>query len=181
MSGSGRKSFGEIYLAEMTEFAGFQKGAQRYIRRSLDVGLARRDAVRQWARDPGEAEAICEQGRHYRRLKELRGQIPEDVTIEEMEPLLAPLITLTAYDLAANRLTCFSSYRFLYERLLGAAVRPWLPAVFVAAAALPHLHPDRRRHLLQSLSETAATAPGWSGREPVFFPEWVEKVDLAIA
>ena len=98
-----------------------------------------------------------------------------------MEPLLAPLVTLTAFDLAGNRLTCFASYRFLYERLLGAAVRPWLPAVFVAAAALPHLHPDRRRHLLQSLSEGAATASGWSGREPVFFPEWVEKVDLAIA
>ena len=46
-----------------------------------------------------------------------------------------------------------------------------------AAAALPHLHPDRRRLLLQSISEGAATAPGWSNREPSFFPEWVEKVD----
>jgi hypothetical protein len=43
---------------------------------------------------------------------------------------------------------------------------------------LPHLHPDRRRILLQSISESAATAPGWSSREPVFWPEWVEKVDL---
>jgi hypothetical protein len=35
--------------------------------------------------------------------------------------------------------------------------------------------------LLQSISESAATAPGWSGREPVFWPEWVEKVDLKTA
>jgi len=35
--------------------------------------------------------------------------------------------------------------------------------------------------LLQSISERAATAPGWSGREPVFWPEWVEKVDLKTA
>jgi hypothetical protein len=49
------------------------------------------------------------------------------------------------------------------------------------AAALPHLHPDRRRLLLQSISESAATAPGWSNREPVFWPEWVEKVDVAAA
>ena len=181
MGEPGRKSFGEIYLSEITEFAQFQKGAQRYIRRSLDVGLDRRDAVKRWARDPGEAEAICEQAAHYRRFKELRDRIPEDVAIEDMEPLMAPLITLTAFDLAANRLTCFASYRFLYERLLGAAARPWLPGAFCAAAALPHLHPDRRRHLLQSLNESSATAPGWSGREPVFFPEWVEKVDLAIA
>ena len=51
----------------------------------------------------------------------------------------------------------------------------------IAAAALPHLHPDRRRSLLQSISESAATAPGWSTREPVFWPEWVEKVDIAAA
>jgi hypothetical protein len=41
--------------------------------------------------------------------------------------------------------------------------------------------PDRRRTLLQSISESAATAPGWSTREPVFWPEWVEKVDIAAA
>jgi hypothetical protein len=35
--------------------------------------------------------------------------------------------------------------------------------------------------LLQSISEAAATAPGWSNREPVFYPEWVEKVDLTVA
>jgi hypothetical protein len=46
---------------------------------------------------------------------------------------------------------------------------------------LPHLHPDRRRVLLQSISESAATAPGWSSREPAFWPEWVEKVDLRAA
>ena len=45
-----------------------------------------------------------------------------------------------------------------------------------AAAALPHIHPERRRVLLQSISEAAATAPGWSNREPAFYPDWVEKV-----
>jgi hypothetical protein len=46
---------------------------------------------------------------------------------------------------------------------------------------LPHLHPEKRRALLQSISEAAATAPGWSNREPVFFPEWVDKVDVTVA
>jgi hypothetical protein len=181
MAEAAKRALGEVYLAEITEFGSFSKGAQRYIRRSIDVGLARRDAVRRWARDPGEAGEICQQARHYRRLAELRGHIPEDASIEEMEPLMVPLVTLTAFDLGAGRLDGFCAYRFLYERLLGAAARPWLPGAFCAAAALPHLHPDRRRRLLQSISEAAATAPGWSGREPVFFPEWVEKVDLAVA
>jgi hypothetical protein len=33
----------------------------------------------------------------------------------------------------------------------------------------------RRKVLLQSISEAAATAPGWSARAPSFFPEWVDK------
>jgi hypothetical protein len=43
---------------------------------------------------------------------------------------------------------------------------------------LPHLHPDLRRKLLQSISEAAATASGWSNRQPAFFPKWVEKVEV---
>jgi hypothetical protein len=172
---------GAATLAEMKEFAGFSKGTQRYIRRSLDIGLGRRDAVKRWSRDVGEASGIRAQERVYRRLDHIRSYVPDDSGLDAMEPLMAPLITMTAFDLAQDRLSCFASYRFLYERLVGAAVRPWLPAAFCAAAALPHLHPDRRKILLQSISEAAATAPGWSSREPIFYPEWVEKVDLTVA
>jgi hypothetical protein len=91
---------------------------------------------------------------------------------------MGSLIAISGFDLCQDRLDGFGAYRFLYERLLGATARPWLPAAFCAAAALPNLHPARRRLLLQSISEAAATAPGWSGREPTFFPEWVEKVDV---
>jgi hypothetical protein len=111
----------------MREFASFSKGTQRYIRRSLDVGLARRDAVKRWSRDPAEAAGIRAQERIYRRLDPIRSAIPDDSGLEAMEPLMAPLVTMTAFDLGQERLTCFASYRFLYERLIGAAVRPWLP------------------------------------------------------
>jgi len=77
--------------------------------------------------------------------------------------------------LAQEKLTGFASFRFLYERLLGADARPWLPSAFCAASALPQIRPERRKKLLQSISEAAATAPGWSTREPAFFPEWVDK------
>ena len=84
---------------------------------------------------------------------------------------LGPLVRITAQDLAQERLDSFSAYRFLYERLLGGRVRPFLPAAFCGAAALPQIRPDRRKMLLQSLSEAAATAPAWSTREPAFYPE----------
>lgn len=168
---------GAMTLAEMKEFAGFAAATQRYIRRSLDIGLERDDAMTRWSRDVVEAASIRAQARHYERLSDIRAVVPDDSGLDRVEPFLAPLVTVTAFDLGQGRLTNFSCYRFLYERLIGAAVRPWLPGAFCAAAALPHLHPELRRTLLQSISEAAATASGWSSRQPVFYPHWVEKVD----
>ncbi len=179
MSARMKLAEGVMTLAEMKEFAGFPSATQRYVRRSLDIGLDREDAMARWSRDVVEAASIRAQARIYASLPDLRAVIPDDSGLDAIEPLLAPLITLTAFDLAQGRLTSFSAYRFLYERLIGATVRPWLPAAFCSAASLPHLHPELRRKLLQSISEAAATASGWSTRQPAFFPYWVEKVDAA--
>lgn len=168
-------------LAEIKEFATFPAATQRYIRRSLDIALARQDALDRWSRDVVEAASIRAQTRVYGRLDTIREIIPDDSGLDAIEPFMAPLVTVSAFDLGQDRLGTFGSYRFLYERLLGASVRPWLPGAFCAAAALPHLHPERRRKLLQSISEAAATAAGWSAREPSFFPEWVDKVDASLA
>ncbi len=170
---------GAMTLAEMKEFAGFPAATQRYIRRSLDIGLDRDDALTRWSRDVVEAASIRAQARMYRGLPDIREIVPDDSGLDSIEPFLAPLVTVVAFDLGQGRLTSFSAFRFLYERLIGASVRPWLPAAFCAAAALPHLHPELRRKLLQSISEAAATASGWSNRQPAFFPYWVEKVDSA--
>jgi len=168
---------GAMTLAEMKEFAGFSAATQRYVRRSLDIGLERDDALERWSRDVVEAASIRAQARMYERLPEVRALMPDDADLPSIEPFMAPLVTVSAFDLGQGRLTTFSAYRFLYERLIGAEVRPWLPSAFCSAAALPHLHPDLRRKLLQSISEAAATASGWSNRQPAFFPQWVEKVD----
>jgi hypothetical protein len=170
---------GAMTLAEMKEFAGFSAATQRYVRRSLDIGLEREDALERWSRDTTEAASIRAQARMYDRLHEVRALMPDDADLDSIEPFMAPLVTIAAFDLGQGRITTFSAFRFLYERLIGAEVRPWLPAAFCAAAALPHLHPDLRRKLLQSISEAAATASGWSNRQPAFFPQWVEKVDPA--
>lgn len=172
---------GMMTLAEMKEFAGFAAATQRYIRRSLDVGLDREDAMARWSRDVVEAASIRAQARHYYRLPDIRAMVPDNSGLDAAEPFLAPLITVAAFDLGQGRITSFAAFRFLYERLIGASVRPWLPGAFCAAAALPHLHPELRRTLLQSISEAAATAPGWSSRQPAFYPHWVEKVESGAA
>ena len=47
-----------IAIAELREFAGFSPCEQRYIKRSLDVGLGRQDAFKLWARDAQESSSI---------------------------------------------------------------------------------------------------------------------------
>ena len=166
-------------IAEMREFAGFAPAEQRYIKRSLDIGLARTDAVRRWGRSESENIAIRRQYVAYQDLKTLRALIPHEGSPQEVERFLGKLVRVAAFDLEQERLGCFSAFRFLYERLLGARARPYLPAAFCAAAALPSIRPERRKLLLQSLSEAAATAPGWSEREPGFLPEYVDDFEAA--
>jgi hypothetical protein len=166
-------------IAEMREFAGFAPCEQRYIKRSLDIGLARTDAFRRWGRSEAENVAIRRQYVAYQDLKTLRGLIPLEGAPNEVERFLGKLVRIAAFDLDQERLASFSAFRFLYERLLGARARPYLPAAFCAAAALPNIRPERRKLLLQSLSEAAATAPAWSEREPMFMPEYVDDFEAA--
>ena len=166
-------------IGEMREFAAFAPCEQRYIKRSLDIGLARCDAFKLWGRTEAENVAIRRQYVAYQDLKVLRDMVPQEGTMGEIERFIGKLVRMAAFDLAQERLASFSAFRFLYERLLGAEARPYLPAAFCAAAALPMIRPQQRKILLQSLSEAAATAPGWSDRSPCFYPEYVEDVEAA--
>ena len=141
-------------IGEMREFASFTPAEQRYIKRALDVGLGRADAFKLWGRSEEDITSIR---RHY----------------------VSKLVRIAVFDLEQEALESFSAFRFLYERLINPKARPYLPAVFCAAAALPMIRPAQRKVLLQSLSEAAATAPGWSTREPAFYPEFVEDVEAA--
>lgn len=167
-------------LAEMKLFAEFTAAEQRYIRRSLDVGLGRGDA-NAWARGPEELRQIDAQRTRYRSLDLIRACIPDDIDPEGTEEFVAPLINIVATDLAEGKLCDFEACRFLYERVIGPAVRPWLLSIFCAAAAMPCVHPEQRKTLLQSIPVAAVIAAGWSGREPLFYPEWVEKVSEAVS
>ena len=169
-------------IAEMKEFAGFSGAEQRYIRRSLDVAAIGIGAAQRWARHDDEETAINTQARLYRTMLPLiRASIPDGLEVYAAAEVMTPLITLSAADLAEGRLGGFAAYRFLYERLLGSGVRPWLPSAFLGAAALPSLHPSLRQALLGSITASDVTAAGWSIHEPTFTPEWVEKVPVTVS
>ena len=163
-------------LAEIKEFATFSAGTQRYIRRSLDVAGQKQDVAELWARNGDEANSIKQQCEIYSRLAEIRASIPDGPEIGAGEHMMSLLIPMSSYDLSEGKIDTFSGYRFLYERLIGVKVRPWLPAAFLGSAALPFMLPERRRVLLMSISEAVATASGWSTHRLEFYPSWVEKV-----
>jgi hypothetical protein len=169
-----RTGTASLTIAELREFASFSEEEQLFIERGLDIGLGRGDAFKQWSREAGDTAAIRQQYLAYRELRTLRDAVPCESSLDGVQDFMGALLRITAQDLAQEHLSSFSAYRFLYERLLGAQARPWLPAAFCGAAALPQIRPGRRKMLLQSLSEAAATAPGWSDREPCFYPEKVE-------
>lgn len=169
MSGQNAK----FAIAEMQEFASFPPRTQRYIRRSLGI-VREPGAVERFSRDPVERVTISVQARCYERIPKLRERVPEHSGLDTVEAFMAPLVGISAFDLSQERLVSFSAYRFLYERLIGAAARPWLLGAFCAAASLPHIPPQHRRDLLLTITESAATAPAWSRREPSFYPDWIE-------
>jgi hypothetical protein len=168
-------------IEEMKEFATFTAAEQRYIRRSLDVAEPDVDAAGRWSRNAGEAASIEAQARLYRTvLQVMRATIPDDIAFDSAAEFIGSLMTITAFDLGQGRLESFAAYRFLYERLLGGAVRPWLPSAFLAAAALPSIHPSTRKNLLGSVAASDIAAAGWSSRDSAFTPEWVEKVPVTV-
>jgi hypothetical protein len=167
-----RLSKGAAMLAEIQEFGTFAPESQRYLCRSLHVAFAREFSPLEWTRSEAEAENIRTQMRVYKMLPVIRSSIPKGDRAVDVEAFLSALIAASIFDLSSGCIASFAEYRFLYERLLGGAVRPWLPSAFAAAAALPYLLEEDRRRLIASLN--GALSDQWSESEPAFFPELLE-------
>ena len=163
-------------MMEMRELAQIPNAAQRYIRRSLEVRFGRRDWVARLARSPDEQRSMARQGALYENVDVIRAAIPIEDEIGEITRFISMAAELTAFDLGEQKIRSFAAYRFLYERLLGAAARPWLPGIFLMCASLPQFHPAHRLELLRSIDAYSAGAT-WSSVEPQFYPEWVDRLE----
>ena len=126
-------------LGEMKLFASFSAAEQRFIRRSLDIGLMRGDAIARWARNSAEAASIDAHARRYRTREVRRASGPDDDAPQQAEAFLASLITLSASDLKEDKLASFDAYRFLYERLVGAEAAEQADQAGLRVAFLDHV------------------------------------------
>lgn len=162
---------GEMMFAEMQEFASFGIEAQHYICRSLDVALSPNVSPADWARSEREAHDIFAQKQAYRLLPGIREALPGTDGFMDAEAFLLPLIAVSTFDVTCGPIASFAEYRFLYERLLGPKVRPWLASAFLAAAASPHFPAEIRQGLVRSVSP--GLTDRWSSAHPSYQPRWL--------
>ncbi len=166
-------------INELREFAGFTAQEQFFIERSLEIargagtageGSACGEATREGGGGEGPLSCRRTQQVGYDELRALRFVMRADQPLAAVDGFFGALVRVTALDLARGAIASFAAYRFLYERLLGAGVRPYLPASFCAAAALPQIEPAQRKLLLASVEEIVVLTTSWSDRQPVFIP-----------
>jgi hypothetical protein len=162
---------GDVMFAEMQEFASFGIEVQRYICRSLEVAHSPNISPADWARSEREAHDIFAQMQAYRLLPGIREAMPGADGFMDAEDFLLPLIAITTFDVTCGPIASFAEYRFLYERLLGPKVRPWLASAFLAAAASPHFPAEIRQGLIRSVN--SGLTDRWSSAQPAYQPRWL--------
>ena len=135
-----KQAEGVMTLAEMKEFASFGAATQRYIRRALDIGLDRDDALGRWSRDVVEAASIRAQARHYQALTELRERVPEDSDLNAVEPFNQPIYNAPLFGGTSSALRFSTANPFLPAATRAAilAQPPALPADPFAHRPLGH-------------------------------------------
>ena len=166
-----RLGLGEMMFAEMQEFASFGIAVQHYICRSLDLALSTNVSPTDWARSEREAHDIFAQKQAYRLLPGIRAAMPGADGIMDSEAFLLPLVAVSTFDVTCGPIATFAEYRFLYERLFGPKVRPWLASAFLAAAASPHFPAEIRQGLIRSVNSSLTDC--WSSAHPVYQPRWL--------
>ena len=166
-----RLGTGEMMFAEMQEFASFGIEVQRYICRSLDVALSPHISPADWARNEREAHDVFAQKQAYRLLPDIRAAMPGDDGFMDAEAFQLPLIAVSTFDVTCGPIVSFAEYRFLYERLLGPRVRPWLASAFLAAAGSPHFPAEIRQGLVGSVN--SGLTDRWSSAHPAYQPRWL--------
>src|SRR5437868_952451 len=162
---------GEMMFAEMQEFASFGIEVQHYICRSLDIAVSQNTSPADWARSEREAADIYAQKQAYRLLPGIRAALPGPDGFMDSEAFLLPLIAVSTFDVTCGPIVSFAEYRFLYERLFGPNVRPWLASAFLAASASPHLPAEIRQALVKSVS--SGLTDRWSSAQPAYLPRWL--------
>jgi len=160
-------------IDEMALFSTFPTPTRRYIVRALDFGLPRGKPLERWVGSFFDIATQAARADLYhsipivrRRLEAING--PLENWMDEYRSIQR----CADFDLRFPEIASMVPFGFLYERLYGPKVRPWLPAIFMAAAASPAMTEEGRLAALQSVTMFDIAAPSEQGTPCALFPEW---------
>lgn len=154
----------------MEQYARLPLASRRYIVRALDFGLKRGDYMARWAGSFFDMPTNLARADVYSGISIVRPTISVGAGLPESVDVL--LRRCTGFDLQFEEMSDFTAYNFLYERLFGAGIRPYLAAAYSAAASSPTLTADARRKALSGITMFEQTEENFGGDEPQFYPEW---------
>lgn len=80
-----------------------------------------------------------------------RAHVPKSTAIWEQGEFYRYALPLAVFDLINGPFLRFDQFEFLYVLLLGPEAKPWLPSLFLSAAASPTLTEAQRFCLLRAL------------------------------
>lgn len=163
---------GSGIIDEMRLFAAFSTDTRRYIVRALDFGLPRGEPMKRWAGSFFDIGPLLARADLYAAIPDVRRLLTGGLALERSAPAFIVIQRCADFDLSWNEMADFASFGFLYERLFGPGVRPWLTSVFTAAATSPNIVQEAGSAMLRTV--TMFDGPEWNSGEPAprFMPEW---------
>lgn len=157
-------------IDEMALFAAFPLATRRYIVRALDFGLPRGKPLVRWADSFFDIPMNLARLDLYLAFPAVRERFASGGVERWMSEFTA-VQRAADFDLQWPEIASFVPFRFLYERLAGPMLAPWLPSIFGAAATSPKLSEESRAEALATLT-MFDTQEIERTTAPTFYPDW---------
>jgi hypothetical protein len=163
----------EVAAEQQAEFAGFSRLEQLHILRGIrlvqDPAVTASylaEAIAQELESSASTSADIALRVHLHRmlageisafyrdggLHQIKTSIPRDGEASANATFLQWLVFATLKELNPGLIESFPAFRFLYERIAGPEIRPFLPSAFLAAVTLPRWDWDWSRQAVASVA-----------------------------
>ena len=159
---------------ERAEFAQFRSLVQIYIVRALDLGLPRNHPMERWHEGgPVGMAMLLARADAYRHLGVLREELQDCKQVGPDFRYWDAIRKAVRFDVQHEEMGDIAAFRFLYERLLGPPIRPWITSLYLAAVTEPDSTSEWKERCLASV--TAADLDDHDDKSmPLFFPDIVD-------
>jgi hypothetical protein len=155
----------------MAQFASFPEATRHYISEALVMGLTKPGEKPWVANTLWESAAKLARMDVYHSIPVVRERIAaKGYQLETWSDEFGLLHRYAQFDLQHEEMSDFPAFVFLYERLLGPAIRPWLLSIYLAAAGSPLLTEKGRERAISGITMSDVAHDFVHAPTPRYFP-----------